>query len=388
MAETSSQSAGASNAPRKRILITGGCGFVGRHLVQRLAQEDVELWIIDDLSTGIAPDLWDTPRLEPCDEELPGAQLYRLEASAQRLVFIHADLTSVLYGELGRQPALLGTALPHFDEAYHLASVVGGRAMIDGNPLAVAIDLSIDSTFMLWASQTKGAERILYASSSAAYPTEFQNEGKAVALAEHMLEFGPGLSQPDMTYGWSKLTGEYLSRIAAEKYGLSVAVIRPFSGYGEDQDLSYPVPAIALRVAQHQDPVTVWGSGLQGRDFVHIDDCAEACVRACRRISDGSAVNIGSGQLTTFRELAARMIKIEGYDTVVQGLEGKPVGVTSRYCDPTHMRATLDWSPQIRLTEGLSRVLRHAHRRNQSILQAQAPGNDTSSTACARGGHR
>jgi len=80
-----------------------------------------------------------------------------------------------------------------------------------------------------------------------------------------MIDFTSGeLGQPDMTYGWSKLTGEYLSCLAAKQYGVHIACVRPFSGYGEDQDLSYPVPAIAYRVARGDDPVAVWGTGEQG----------------------------------------------------------------------------------------------------------------------------
>lgn len=347
----------------KRILVTGGCGFVGRHLVQRLCQEDVEIWVIDDLSTGLSPEKWASPGLVPAQDVYPGVRSFQNAATGQALHFVLADLTSVLYGELGRQSRDLGTELPHFDEAYHLASVVGGRALIEGNPLAVGIDLSIDSTFMLWVTQAKKVDRVLYASSSAAYPTELQTDDAAVALREDMLKWGADMSQPDLTYGWSKLTGEYLCQLAASKYGISVAVVRPFSGYGEDQDLSYPVPSIALRVAAHEDPVTVWGSGLQGRDFVHIDDCAEACVRACRLISDGTAVNIGSGVLTTFRELARKMIEIEGYDTQVKGTEGRPVGVAARYSDPTKMKETLGFEPTISLEQGLRRVLEYAHVR-------------------------
>jgi nucleoside-diphosphate-sugar epimerase len=128
-----------------------------------------------------------------------------------------------------------------------------------------------------------------------------------------MIDFGEILGKPDYTYGWSKLTGEYLGRIAVEKYKLKVAVVRPFSGYGEDQEPVYPFPAIALRVAARRNPVIVWGNGLQSRDFVHIDDAVEACVRACRR--------------------------------------------------PGRMREILDWRPAISLDEGIRRGLGFARQR-------------------------
>ncbi len=104
-------------------------------------------------------------------------------------------------------------------------------------------------------------------SSSAAYPVNLQTSQGAVALKESDIDFEKNLGTPDMTYGWSKLTGEFLARIAARHYGVKVVCIRPFSGYGEDQDLTYPVPAIAARAARKEDPFEVWGTGKQGRDL-------------------------------------------------------------------------------------------------------------------------
>jgi UDP-glucose 4-epimerase len=205
---------------------------------------------------------------------------------------------------------------------------------------------------------------VLYASSSAAYPINLQKKDGHVALDESMIDFTTGkLGQPDMTYGWSKLTGEYLSHLAAHRYGIKVACVRPFSGYGEDQDLTYPVPAIAYRVARGDDPITVWGDGLQGRDFVHIEDCITAMILAIEHIEDGSAVNIGSGELKTFLDVAALFAKLDGRSAVVKPLIDKPVGVQSRYCNPAHMERTLRWKPEIPLEEGFTRVLRAAHER-------------------------
>ena len=211
-------------------------------------------------------------------------------------------------------------------------------------------------------------ERLLYASSSAAYPVDLQGKDGAVALKESDIQFGGRLGQPDMTYGWSKLTGEYLARIAHQHYGLHTACVRPFSGYGEEQDLSYPVPSIALRAAKRESPITVWGSGLQGRDFVHIEDCIEAMLRILPQVNDGSAVNIGSGKLINFREVAKLFVQLEGYEAEVKPLEDKPVGVHSRYADISHMKKVLDWQPAISVEEGFGRVLRVAHERKAKGL--------------------
>jgi nucleoside-diphosphate-sugar epimerase len=342
----------------KPALVTGSCGFVGRHLTRRLIKEGYTLWLVDDCSIG-----------QHCDEWLPGAGKRRdvvpgvIEYDGGRVVFIHGDARDFFAGrtDLGKLEE------PAFGDAFHLAAIIGGRAVIDGNPMAVAIDLALDALCFNWAVNRK-PERLLYASSSAAYPVDLQGEDGAVALKESDIQFGGRLGQPDMTYGWSKLTGEYLARIAHQHYGLHTACVRPFSGYGEEQDLTYPVPSIALRAAKRETPLTVWGSGLQGRDFVHIDDCIEATLRILATVNDGSAVNIGSGKLINFREVARLFAKLEGYEPEIKPLEDKPVGVHSRYADISHMKAVLDWQPAIGIEEGFGRVLKVARERKAKGL--------------------
>jgi UDP-glucose 4-epimerase len=336
--------------------VTGGCGFVGRQLVRRLLEMGHEVWIIDDLSTGLAPEAW-------------------LEHPGERSVkFIHENLAITMLKQLGWLEYSGCVRLPGFDYVFALASIVGGRVKIDYDPLAVGVDLALDALFFQWLARNKdNIGRVLYASSSAAYPTNLQTSVDHVALRETMIDFTSGkLGQPDMTYGWSKLTGEYLSRLAASHYGISVACVRPFSGYGEDQDLSYPVPAIALRVARGDDPVTVWGTGEQGRDFVHIEDCITAMLLAVDRVRDGSGVNIGTGRLTTFLEVAALFLELDGRRAAIKPLVDKPVGVQSRYADPAHMERVLGWKPSISLEEGFGRVLEAAHKRVASASAAFA----------------
>ncbi|MGH8494924.1 MAG: NAD-dependent epimerase/dehydratase family protein, partial [Gammaproteobacteria bacterium] len=327
-------------------------------LTRRLLKEGYSLWIVDDCSIGLHPDIW-FPEPETRAEIAPGV----IEYDGGRVVFVHGDARDFFSGRIDFGKL----AEPAFGDAFHLAAVIGGRATIDGNPMAVAIDLALDALCFNWAVRAK-PERLLYASSSAAYPVDLQGEGGAVALKEADIQFGGRLGQPDMTYGWSKLTGEYLARIAHQHYGLHTACVRPFSGYGEEQDLSYPVPSIALRAAKREAPLTVWGSGLQGRDFVHIDDCIEAALRTLAKVEDGSGINIGSGALTNFREVARLFAKLEGYEPEIKPLVDKPVGVHSRYADVSHMQSVLGWQPTISIEEGFGRVLRVAHERKAEGL--------------------
>jgi UDP-glucose 4-epimerase len=344
---------------RERVcLVTGGCGFVGRHLVAKLRHRHKHLLIVDDLSTGQHPEKW----LTGYSHQRSGPfELFGKEDTTIR--FLKRDAIEFFWQELAGQRMLESAEIP---EIYHLASIVGGRAVIDGDPLLVATDLAIDALFFRWAVRNRERiGRVLFASSSAAYPVDLQQTvglEASVALREDMIAFRGNIGKPDMTYGWSKLTGEYLATLAAERYGMRVACVRPFSGYGEDQDLSYPVPAIAFRAAGRENPITVWGTGKQARDFVYIDDCIDAMLVVIDRVSDGRGVNIGTGTLTSFLEVARKFVQLEGYDAEVKPLVDAPVGVQSRYCDPA-MIHSLGWRASTTLEAGFSRVLEAARRR-------------------------
>jgi UDP-glucose 4-epimerase len=341
-------------------LVSGACGFVGRNLVKRLLSVTQDrLFIIDDLSIGTHPSLWleDTFVTRNGDLEIFGTD--------QRIIFWKGDFRTFLL-HMTHNPEYLKQTyqldISRFTDVFHFAAIVGGRAKIDGDPMMVALDLAIDAEFFYWVTRHK-PDRVMYPSSSAAYPIHMQTESESYALKETDIDFTRNLGKPDMTYGWSKLTGEYLGQIAAQYYGISVASVRPFSGYGEDQDLSYPIPAIARRAANKENPFEVWGSGKQGRDFVHIDDCIDCIMMAMDNIHDGSAINIGSGRLTSFLDIIELMTKFAGYNPEIRPLLDKPVGVHSRYSDMTYVSNRFNWKPKVSLEEGMRRVYEAALKR-------------------------
>ncbi|MFT6814875.1 MAG: UDP-glucose 4-epimerase [Sphingobacteriales bacterium] len=348
----------------KTHLVSGGCGFVGRNMVKRLLKTTKDRVIfIDDLSVGTHPSTWlEVPLNSKKGENI---EFYGLD---ERIIFIKDDFRNTLRNLTTNETYfddILDLKIGTFADVFHFAAIVGGRAKIDGDPMMVALDLSIDAEFFYWICRHKPS-RVLYPSSSAAYPIDLQTESDAIALSESDINFKK-MGEPDMTYGWSKLTGEYLAHIAAKHYGVSVACIRPFSGYGEDQDLTYPVPAIAARAARKEDPFEVWGTGYQGRDFVHIDDVIDCIFEALDKINDGTAVNIGMGKLTSFREIIELFCEFAGYKPTIKQLLDKPVGVYSRYCDMTFVKATLGWEAKISTREGMRRVYDEAVKKALNV---------------------
>jgi nucleoside-diphosphate-sugar epimerase len=242
-----------------------------------------------------------------------------------------------------------------YDLVYQFAAPVGGRLKIDGDPLFNSGSLAIDSAFFRWAIDH--VETVVYPSSSAVYPAHMQTRDADIAegLKELQFEAEGWMAEPDQMYGFGRLVGEYLARKAAG-YGLNTLCIRPFSGYGEDQSLDYPVPSIARRVAERQDPLVIWGSGDQRRDFVHVLDIVGATqARLDAGVEGYQTMNIGSGHATSFRELAQTLCSIEGYRPEIATDESKPGGVFYRYANIERMSRF--YTPRITFGDGMRRVL-------------------------------
>lgn len=236
-----------------------------------------------------------------------------------------------------------------FDLLIHLAAIVGGRQTIDNNPLSVAIDLSIDSEMSQWALRNK-PKKIVYFSSSAAYPIELQTSKYRLRESDINLN---SIKNPDMTYGWSKLTGEYLMKFLNSE-NIQTHIFRPFSGYGTDQDLDYPFPSYIKRAVNKNNPFDIWGDGNQVRDFIHIRDIIDAVDVSVKENITG-AINLGSGEATSFNELFELVISIADYSAEPNHIGSAPVGVQYRVCDPSKMLTF--FQPKISLVQGIQMAL-------------------------------
>lgn len=296
----------------KKALITGHKGFVGRHFVRKLEAEG-----------------WDTTGVDIVAENPIDAR-----------DFFREDNT-------------------HYDLVVHLAAVVGGRATIEGSPLSVAVDLAIDSEAFQWALRTR-PKHFVYYSSSAAYPIWMQEEKDNTIYArpnKHKLKESDidlnEISNPDLTYGWSKLTGEMLAGYA-EKAGLRVHVFRPFSGYGSDQALDYPFPSFIARAKRKDNPFEIWGNGQQTRDWIHIDDIVDATMSAVTEDVEGP-INLCTGRPMSFNQLAVLMAKEMNYKPWLDHKLDAPKGVHYRVGDPTNLNKF--YIPKISLEEGIRRAL-------------------------------
>lgn len=311
-----------------RALVTGSNGFVGRHMVSELRARGYQTAAID-LTPG-----W-----------VEHSKTYRK---------IHDDANEYFRSSVRTR----------FDLVVHCAYHVGGRASIDGTNTNLLKNLQLDSSMFEWAVRTK-QRRILYLSSSAIYPTFLQNpwfksstfgrEYTPYRLQEDDCDPGE-FDDPDADYGYAKLIGERLAQTARDN-GVPVTVVRPFSGYAEDQSLDYPFPAIVSRVKAGD--LTVWGPQGQSRDWIHISDVVSGALAV---VESGTTepVNLCTGVATTMGELAKKVESmLPGMHTNVSRSvtydENKPTGVFYRVGDAHRMSQY--YTPRVTLEEGIRRAL-------------------------------
>lgn len=296
----------------RRILITGFDGFVGSHLCAYYRDiDDVQLTLID-ISAG-------------------------------------AELVDWTSNE-GRQ-----YERGYFDVVFHCAAFVGGRRGIDGSPAFMhTYNTMLDAALFSWSLRAEPG-RIVYFSSSAAYPAGISTARQADVTGRFQ-ERDISLDEPEppeASYGLSKLHGEQMA--LSVRADVPVTILRPFSGYGSDQSLDYPFPSFIARAKAKADPFLVWGSGQQRRDWVHIDDLVNAAVLAAELEVDGP-VNVCTGIGTSLDELAELCMAEAGYSAPIEHRDvGPSNGVDYRVGDPSRLNEF--YVPKVTLREGVRRAL-------------------------------
>lgn len=298
-----------------RALITGDRGFLGRHFSEELRRRG---WEVYGLDVKVTP-------TQDC-----------------RRYFQH----DLIHRRAGHES-------PDFDLVVHCAAVVGGRETIERDPLATAESLSIDAEMFRWAAVARPG-RVLYFSSSAAYPVALQGRGMTGTLTEDQVDLDVSVVMPDEIYGWSKVTGELLAD-RLRRAGVPVTVVRPFSGYGPDQDLTYPFPAIMARVKALSagQPLELW-CGDCTRDWIHVDDLVAGALAVADSGTE-DPVNLCTGRATSFTQLGMAMCAAAGINTVVHPNPDKPQGVAYRVGDPSRMLGF--YRPTISLEAGIKQAL-------------------------------
>jgi len=306
---------------QKRILVTGAGGFIGHHLVKRLALDGH--WV-----RGV-------------DIKYP-----EYEATA-------GDAFEIL--DLRKAENCLLATRGGIDEVYNLAADMGGIGYITAHLADVSRNNILINAHMLEASRQNGVRRFLFSSSACVYNQSKQQDAGVTPLREE--DAHP--ADPEPGYGWEKLFAEELCRYYYKDYGFETRIVRFHNVYGplgtyEGGKEKAPA-AICRKVAlsDKNGEVEVWGDGNQTRSFMYVDDCVEGLVRIMA--SDyRDSLNLGTDELVTINELVDLVAGIADKRITKRHNLSGPQGVRGRNSDNSRLRQVLGWEPSIQLRQGLA----------------------------------
>lgn len=313
-----------------KILVTGGAGYIGSHLVDRLLSVGHQVMVIDDLSVG---------KMENISRHLSDKRFRLVEGS-------------ILY------PTLMDEAMEDCELVYHLAAVVGVKHYVE-NPLRV-IQTNVRGTEVLLELALQHGARVLLASTSEVY-------GKSSQIP--FTEDGLRVLGPTWVHRWSYATAKALDEHLAFAYkmrGLKVTVVRYFNSYGPRID-PYGYGSVVARFigqALQNQPLTVHGDGQQTRSFTYIDDTVEGTVRAATEVKAlGEILNIGNPEEVSIQQLAERVKEITGSESPivhvpfdeVYGLDFEDP--PRRVPDISKAARILGFEPKVSLGEGLEKTI-------------------------------
>lgn len=318
----------------KTILVIGGAGFIGSHLVDQLLQEDVKQVIVyDNFARGVRENLEDAlsdPRL--------------------RIFEVGGDIL---------QTDILQQAVKESDQVVHLAAL--WLLQCHEYPRA-AFEVNIRGTFnVLEACRDRGIERLVYSSSASVY-------GDAVEMP--MTEEHPFNNRT--FYGATKIAGEAMARAFAERYELPYVGLRYMNVYGARQDYKGTYIAVIMKILDRIDqglsPI-LHGDGSQAYDFIYVTDCARANVCALKADVTDQFYNVGSGTRTSLRELCEMILEVTGSSLPI---EFQPAGksfVTNRIGSTAKAARDLGFRSTIELTDGLQRLIEWRERHKELVAE-------------------
>ena len=308
------------------VLVTGGAGFIGSHLTERLLELGCDVVVADDFSRG-SPD--------NVDHLLDDVELRTVDLTTHK----------------GCIEATEGV-----DHVFHLAASVGGIHYIKRENIGGLTPSVLMNQHMLEAARINDVDRFLFASSACIYRQQHDDLNRF--SEEQAIP-----ADPHSTYGWAKVLGEVACEAYHEDCDLDTAMVRIFNCYGPreslDPDSSHVIPSLCRKVIEEPDggSIELFGDGTQQRGFIYVTDLVDGMVRAIEEKADGEPVNLGNGdEVVTINELAETIVDISGKDIAIEHDLSKPTGTDKYAADDTKMKDALDWEPTVRLEVGVKDV--------------------------------
>jgi GDP-L-fucose synthase len=309
----------------KKVLVAGGAGFVGSHLVERLLNSGA---IVRVLVRSIEK------------------ARYNLKNYLDKIEFIQGDLRRL-------DDCVKAVSGRHI--VFNVAGDVGGISYNVSHHSPTFVSNVLMNLMLLEASRIENVEAYECTSSTCVYSRE---------KSSNATEDEGFVDDPEPTvfgYGWAKRIAELHARLYARDYGMKVAIVRPTNAYGPRDDFrpeaSHVIPALIRRVSESTDVVQVWGSGNQARSFIFVEDVARGILSVTERYACADPVNIGTEEEVTIRDLAKMIIRLSGRKLDMKFDLSKPEGQLRKFADISKAKKVMGWRPEFKLENGLKETV-------------------------------
>ncbi len=307
------------------VLVTGGAGFIGFHVCERLLRDGHAVWVLDDLNDFYEP-------------SIKQANLRDLQALAKPFTFVFGNLADRAVLE-----EVLGSV--RFDQVIHLAARAGVRPSLQEPALYQRVNVE-GTASLLEAARGHGVRKVTIASSSSVYGVNSK-----VPFAE-----SDPIFRAISPYAASKLACEALGHVYHHVYGMDIIMLRFFTVYGPRQRPDLAIHKFA-RLIEAGKPIPVFGDGSTARDYTYVTDTVDG-VMACTRKEFGYAVfNLGESQTVTLSRLIQLLEESLGKPAQIDRQPPQPGDVPITYADVTQARAQLGYDPRVRIEEGIPKFV-------------------------------
>ena len=324
------------------ILVTGGAGFIGSHLCERLLRNGVHVICLDNFDSFYDPNI-KIKNVEGMVKKFPG-----------QFELITGDI---------RNPEQMTEVFKknRIDFVVHLAARAGVRPSIE-QPLLYQ-DVNIRGTIVLLeACKEYGIKDFVFASSSSVY-----GENQKVPFSEEDFDI-----QPISPYGVTKRAGELLCYSYHHLYGVNIACLRIFTAYGPRQRPEMAIHKFT-RLIDQGEKIPIYGGGSSRRDYTYIDDLIDGILAVIHHPRGFEIYNLGESQTTTLKGLIQLIEKAMGKKANVEMLEPQPGDVSVTYADISKAKRMLGYQPKVRMEEGIKRFVEWYKKENPSNSKSQNP---------------
>lgn len=314
-----------------KVLITGGAGMIGSNLTKRLVKEGYEVFVVDNLWRG---------KLEYLNDD-SGVPVIPIDTH-----FFNIDLSI---------PNSCDDLIDKVDYVIHLADIVAGIDYVFSNQGSLfRQNILINSnTIDSVRRAPKKIKGFVYVGTACSFPLSRQNSLNQAPLRED--ELYPAM--PESAYGWSKLMGQYETELLEKETGIPVSILMFHNVYGSPCDFgerSQVIPALIRKAVNYpNEPFIVWGSGEQGRAFIHVDDIVNALSLTLKKGLGKGTIQIGPGVCTSIKEVAEMVVQVSGKSIDVHFDTTKPEGDKARCADYSKAKQILGWEPKVDIEEGI-----------------------------------